>query len=176
MYFICARFAIISRSKFRNFHSDSEFWMPTSNVRLHITRICMGRTIIFIQSHIFLIDHFIFSTKIFITSWFIITIFMCIKSIRMWQMLCTTAIHSWNHLQFQICRKLLWNEIKVNICWAVIFYSEHTSHLKCLLPHIIYLAKNVVEFVYFIGMHNSNEVWYENTAKENSYRDKNILS
>lgn len=166
-----ARVAVIIRSNFRNFHSDSKFWMATSNVRLRITRICMERTIIFIQSHIFLIDHFIFSTKIFITSWFIITIFMCIKSIRIRQMLCTAAIHSWNHLQFQICRKWLWNEIKVNICWAVICYSEHTSHLKCVLPHIIYLAKYVVEFVYFIEMDNSNEVWYENAAKKNSYQD-----
>lgn len=37
-------------------------------------------TIIFMQSHISLISHFIFSTKIFMTTRFIITTFMRIKS------------------------------------------------------------------------------------------------
>lgn len=72
-------------------------------------------TIIFMQSHISLISHFIFSTKIFITMRFIITIFTRIKShSNAPKILCTKQYKAHTHTHISFCLSGFQNRKKNN--------------------------------------------------------------
>lgn len=130
------------------FSFECSVWLHSQRIQLLTSFVCLLRslkyvctTIIFMQSHISLICHFIFSTKIFITTGFIITNFTRLKS----HLKCTkyyvwsnTHTHARSHIPSACLseeKRIAANKIQIKhlyLFWPV-FRPIHTAATKCCL-------------------------------------------